>query len=184
MRIAPLAFLLDPATPADRTVIRDVCRITHHNDEAYVGALAVVVAIRFILAGLWSHKNSLLVAVAESVPDSAVRDRIKQFLPLTVPPSEVASQFGASGWVVDTVPLALYCAQFIAVQPLSVVLAQAIEVGGDTDTIASITGQIAGTASGVPPDYAGHFSRITGGDEIIRVAESFADFLSTRPTPE
>jgi ADP-ribosyl-[dinitrogen reductase] hydrolase len=28
MRIAPLAFLLDPAKPADRTVIRDVCRIT------------------------------------------------------------------------------------------------------------------------------------------------------------
>jgi ADP-ribosylglycohydrolase len=183
MRIAPLAFLLDPATPADRTVIRDVCRITHHHDEAYVGALAVVIAIRFILSGVWSHENSLLVAVAESVPDSAVRDRIKQFLPLTVPPSEVASQFGASGWVVDTVPLALYCAQFIAEQPLSVVLAQAIEVGGDTDTIASITGQIAGTAAGVPPDYAGHFSRITAGDEIIRVAESFADFLSTRPTP-
>jgi hypothetical protein len=64
------------------------------------------------------------------------------------------------------------------------VLAQTIEVGGDTDTIASITGQIAGTAAGVPPDYAEHFFRITGGDEIIRVAESFADFLSTRPTPE
>ena len=120
MRIAPLAFLLDPATPADRTVIRDVCRITHHNDEAYVGALAVVVAIRFYSADLWSHKNSLLVAVAESVRNTpAVRDRIKQFLPLTVLPSEVASQFGASGWVVDTVPLALYCAQFIAEQPLS-----------------------------------------------------------------
>jgi ADP-ribosyl-[dinitrogen reductase] hydrolase len=184
MRIAPLAFLLDPATPADRTVIRDVCRITHHHDEAYVGALAVVMAIRFILAGAWSHKNSLLVAVSESVPDSAVRDRIKQLLPLAVPPSEVASRFGASGWVVDTVRLALYCAQSIAVQPLTMVLAQAIEVGGDTDTIASITGQIAGTASGVPPDYAGHFSSITGGDEIIRVAESFADFLGTRPTPE
>src|SRR5260370_707941 len=160
MRIAPLAFLLDPATPADRTVIRDVCRITHHNDEAYVGALAVVTAIRFILSGVWSHENSLLVVVSESVPDSAVRDRIKQFLPLTVSPSEVASQFGASGWVVDSVPLALYCAQFITKKSLSVVLAQTIEVGGDTDTIASITGQIAGTAAGVPPDYAGHFSRI------------------------
>jgi ADP-ribosyl-[dinitrogen reductase] hydrolase len=184
MRIAPLAFLLDPTTPADRTVIRDVCRITHHHDEAYVGALAVVIAIRFILAGAWSHKNSLLVAVSESVPDSAVRDRIKQLFPLAVPPLEVASRFGASGWVVDTVPLALYCAQSIAVQPLTMVLAQAIEVGGDTDTIASITGQIAGTASGVPPDYAGHFSSITGGDAIIQVAESFADFLRTRPTPE
>lgn len=46
MRIAPLAFLLNPESPADRTVIRDVCRITHHNDEAYVGALAVVIAVR------------------------------------------------------------------------------------------------------------------------------------------
>ena len=81
MRIAPLAFLLDPTTHADRTVIRDICRITHHNDEAYVGALAVVAAIRFILAGNWSDQNSLLVAVAESIPDSAVRDRIKQLLP-------------------------------------------------------------------------------------------------------
>ena len=139
-----------------------------------------MIAIRLVLAGTWSHENSFLVAVAKSVPDSAVRDRIKEFLPLKVPPSEVASRFGASGWVVDTVPLALYCAQFIAEQPLSVVIAQAIEVGGDTDTIASITGQIAGTAAGVPPHHAGHFARITGGDEIIRIAEGFADFLSPR----
>src|SRR5580658_3347423 len=41
MRIAPLAFLLDPADSQDCTLIRDVCRITHHNDEAYVGAVAV-----------------------------------------------------------------------------------------------------------------------------------------------
>jgi ADP-ribosyl-[dinitrogen reductase] hydrolase len=183
MRVAPLAFLLDPATHVDRTVIRDICRITHHSDEAYVGALAVVAAIRFMLAGNRSHQNSLLVAVAESIPDSAVRDRIKQLLPLAISPVEVASQFGASGWVVDTVPLALYCARLIAEKSLSEVLAQAIEVGGDTDTIASITGQIAGTASGVPLDYARHFSRIAGGDEIIRVAESFADFISARASP-
>jgi ADP-ribosyl-[dinitrogen reductase] hydrolase len=177
MRIAPLAFLLDPATAADRTAIRDVCRITHHNDEAYVGALAVLIAIRLILAGSWSQENSFLVAAAESVPDSAVRDRIKELLPLKVPPSEVASRFGASGWIVDTVPLALYCAQFIAEQPLSAVIAQAIEAGGDTDTIASITGQIAGTAAGAPPDYLGLFSSIGGGEEVIRVAERFSDFL-------
>jgi ADP-ribosyl-[dinitrogen reductase] hydrolase len=177
MRIAPLAFLLDPAIPADRTVIRDVCRITHHNDEAYVGALAVLIAIRLILAGSWSHQNSFMVAAAESVPDSGVRDRIKELLPLKVPPSQVASRFGASGWVVDTVPLALYCAQFIAEQPLSAVIAQAVEAGGDTDTIASITGQIAGTAAGTPPHYLGLFSTIAGGDEVIRVAERFADSL-------
>jgi ADP-ribosyl-[dinitrogen reductase] hydrolase len=40
MRIAPLAFCLDLKVYRERQLLRDVCRITHHNDEAYVGALA------------------------------------------------------------------------------------------------------------------------------------------------
>ena len=32
MRIAPLAFLCDPASPKDRTILRDVCRITHKGE--------------------------------------------------------------------------------------------------------------------------------------------------------
>lgn len=31
MRIAPLAFCLDPLTEQSRRLIRDICRITHHN---------------------------------------------------------------------------------------------------------------------------------------------------------
>ena len=38
MRAAPLAFFLDPAVDADRTRLRDIARITHHHDEAYVGS--------------------------------------------------------------------------------------------------------------------------------------------------
>jgi ADP-ribosylglycohydrolase len=34
MRIAPLAFMLDASLPESRRTIRDVCRITHHSDEA------------------------------------------------------------------------------------------------------------------------------------------------------
>lgn len=40
MRIAPLAFHLDPAINEERQIIRDVCRITHHNEESYAGALS------------------------------------------------------------------------------------------------------------------------------------------------
>src|SRR5262249_35177520 len=108
------------------------------------------------------------------------RDRVKELLPLKLPPSEIASRFGASGWVVDTVPLALYCAQFIVARPFPEVLAQAIAVGGDTDTIASITGQVAGTVAGAAFDYEVHFSRILESDAIIRIAENFANFLGER----
>lgn len=184
MRIAPLAFLLDPANPADRTTIRDVCRVTHHNDEAYIGALAVVLAIRAVLSGQWPREHSFLTAVAGSLPDSAVRDRIRELLPLQLSVAEVATRFGATGYVVDTVPLALYAAQFISVLPLEDVLARTISAGGDTDTIASITGQLAGCVAGSAAIALSRFESVDGGDEVLRVARQFAEFFSQQNHPQ
>ena len=178
MRIAPLAFLLDPSKAGDRTIIRDACRITHHNDEAYVGALAVVLAIRSVLAGIWSQQHSFLSAVVDSLPDSAVRDRIVEIIQLQLSPSKVSSHFSASGHVVAAVPLALHYAQYIAEEPLSVVLARPISAGGDTDTIASLTGQLAGTvvrATGVPHEL---FSGVEDSEEIFQIARRFEQFVS------
>jgi ADP-ribosylglycohydrolase len=178
MRIAPLAFLLNPVDPQDRTLIRDVCRITHHSDEAYVGALAVIYAIRAVLSGEWRQDRSFLAAAVDGLPDSAVRDRIGELLPLQLPASEVAERFGATGYVVDTVPLALYCAQSIASEPLPAVLALTISAGGDTDTIASIAGQVAGTvagSAGVPHDL---LEEVSGGDELRTIAGDFAEFIA------
>lgn len=180
MRIAPLAFVLNPVDSRDRTMIRDVCSITHHNDEAYVGALAVVLAIRSVLSGAWSQTRSFLAASFEGLPDSAVRDRMGELMAQQCPASEVARIFGATGHVVDTVPLALYCAQSIASEALPTVLAKAISVGGDTDTIASITGQVAGTVvglGGVPMNYIGD---IVGTTELKTIAGRFAEFVSNQ----
>ena len=180
MRIAPLAFLMDPERPQDRTLIRDVCRITHHNDEAYAGALAVILAIRSVISGVWSPDRSFLEVVIDGLPDSAVRDRIEQLLSLQLPASEVARRFGATGHVVDTVPLALHCAQSIASESLEIVLTQTISVGGDTDTIASIAGQLAGTVvgfAGVPHD---RIAEVSGSNELKAIAESFAVLVANR----
>ena len=176
MRIAPLAFLLNPISPQGRTLIRDVCRITHHSDEAYVGALAVMLAIHSVISGTWSPGRSFLVATIDSLPDSAVRDRIEELLLLQLPPSEIARTFGATGHVVDTVPLALSCAQSIASGSLPTVLAQTISIGGDTDTIASIAGQIAVVGlAGVPHNLV---VDVSGGDELKAIAEDFAEFVA------
>jgi ADP-ribosyl-[dinitrogen reductase] hydrolase len=177
MRVAPLAFLLDPVIDADHVLIRDVCRITHHHDEAYAGALAVLVAIRLMVFGSWQPgESNLLELVASSLPDSQVRDRLLRYrgFPAHTLPQDVADCWGSSGFVVESVPLALFAAQAIASQPFESVIAQAVAAGGDADTVASIAGQIAGARGGIDALPADLLARIREVDETRRVAEAFA----------
>lgn len=180
MRIAPLAFYLDPAVAEDRQVIRDVCRITHHNEEAYAGALAIVAAIRS-LAFRDSSPETLLKIVIENLPDSRVRDRVMELtrLPDVLPVTEVAARFGSSGYVVESVPLALYAARAIVRSPLCSVLRAIIEAGGDTDTIASIAGQIAGTWIGASQISREVIEQLPKTSDIERIADEFARTMET-----
>ncbi|HSS20363.1 MAG TPA: ADP-ribosylglycohydrolase family protein [Pyrinomonadaceae bacterium] len=151
MRIAPLAFNLHPALADHRQTIRDVCRITHHNEESYVGALAMVAATRSLVFQDSASPAQPLANALRYLPDSRVRDRTLQLseLPDDLDLADVGSQFGSSGYVVDSVPLALYAARDIDRRPFDVGIRNVIEAGGDTDTIASMTGQIAGAWLGV-----------------------------------
>lgn len=72
MRSAPFAFWPQLA----RAQLRDFCRLTHHHEEAYVGALALVLAIRAVLSGQWTGAESLLVFLVPQLPDTRVRDRL------------------------------------------------------------------------------------------------------------
>ncbi|OJJ22365.1 hypothetical protein BKI52_06695 [marine bacterium AO1-C] len=148
MRIAPLAFIVDPVW--DRVLIKDVCNITHKNDEAYVGALAVLLTIHFISADLWTDNAALWDYLIQELPDTKVRDALmlaKQFPEMSI--ELFAANFGNSGYVVETVPLALFAAIKVKDIGFETMLQAIIQAGGDTDTIASITGQVAGTWLGL-----------------------------------
>jgi ADP-ribosyl-[dinitrogen reductase] hydrolase len=151
MRAAPLAFCLDPAEPADRQRIRDVSRITHHSEEAYAGALAVVKAVRAATSGVWKGGDNLIDSIIGVLPDSAVKDRVKELANLGADRSlaEIAERCGASGYVAESVPLALYAAQKVERLGFEKMLTELIRVGGDTDTNASIAGQISGAYLGI-----------------------------------
>ena len=175
MRIAPLAFHLDPRVDQDRQIVRDVCRITHQNEEAYVGALVIAMAIRAFAFGQASPMD-LFDVVLSYLPDSRVRDRILAFgaLPGDLTVAEVAGEFGSSGYVVDSVPLALYAVRSIDRVPFEEVVRNAIEAGGDTDTIASMTGQIAGTWLGVSQISRELIDKLPDATYIGHVADQFA----------
>ncbi|WP_299463510.1 ADP-ribosylglycohydrolase family protein [uncultured Microscilla sp.] len=106
MRMAPLAFV--PGITQNRVLIKDVCNITHKNDEAYTGALAIVLALHFIASGQWHTPHDLYQYLLNQLPNTKVRDGLQlahQFNHLDI--ELFASQFGNSGYVVETVPLGM-----------------------------------------------------------------------------
>ena len=173
MRIAPLAFCVDPCTRDGRRLIRDVCRITHQNDEAYAGALAVVLAIR----GATELSTPIsLDRVAADLPDSSVRDRLAIYagLPPQVSLADAAMRYGTSGYVVESVPFALFAAWRLNELGFAEMLNQVIIVGGDTDTNASLACQISGAALGLVGLPADLLQRLPQAELIFDVVRHFA----------
>jgi len=151
MRIAPLAFFLDPTNRWERLIIRDVSRITHHSEEAYCGALSVIAMLRHMLAhNNLEEKENPLLEVVNILPDSSVRDRLLIIAELWPNASieYIASNFGASAYVVESVPLAVYASSLIGHLSFENILLNLINVGGDTDTNCSIAGQLMGSYLG------------------------------------
>ena len=185
MRIAPLAFL--PA--ADRQVIRDVVRITHQNDEAYLGALGVVLALR----GTWPASGAaLLQAVAAELPDCRVRDQLQQTAELGQPhrPGGRRAVFGQLRLGRRDNPLALAVAWHMTEVSFAAGLDQLVRIGGDTDTIASIAAQVAGARLGAGRLPSDLLSIVPERELIEDVARRFSRLVeapealtSSCPTP-
>lgn len=160
MRIAPLAF----KKYMTKLTIKDICSITHKNDEAYCGALSVYYAIHFAIAGLWTTEDNLITFIIDKIPDTKVRDRLIELEKLShLPITEVGKIYKPSGYVVDSVPMAIFAAQQINKCDYKTIITDLIYTGGDTDTTCSIFGQIAGTLKGVemiPDDFIIKFNNL------------------------
>ena len=79
--------------------------------------------------------------------------------------------------MVESVPLALYAARLVVRFPLDAVLRSAIEAGGDTDTIASMTGQIAGAWIGASQISRDMIQLLPDASGIQQIANEFADSI-------
>lgn len=182
MRAAPLAFVLDPDVHSDRTTLRDVCAITHRNDEAYIGALAIIVAVRHVSVFGNALDAQLPSVVADKLPDSRVRDRIRDLADACVTSSltECAQHYGASGYVVDSVPLAILAAAALPSLGVARAIQLAVECGGDTDTIASMAGQIIGSAVGYGALPSELVACLPDLESILETARAFADYVESQ----
>lgn len=145
MRIAPIGFLNE----IERNTIREISSITHNNDEAYIGALCVILVIKEILRGNWLGDLNLHELLIDQIPDTRTRDRLIEIQQFGIERSLLEiGKLGNSGYVVNSVPLALTAASQVEKIGIGRMYKELIEIGGDTDTNCSIAGQIAGTLLG------------------------------------
>ncbi|SFF11532.1 ADP-ribosylglycohydrolase [Chitinophaga sp. CF118] len=182
MRIAPLVFFVNIET--EKTLIRDVCNITHKNDEAYTGCLSILYALHYIITDQWFPNQSLLNLIASQLPDTSVRDNLLKLQENpTLSISEAAHLVGTSGHVIESVPFSIFAAQKIKEHNFEDIISEIILCGGDTDTNASLAGHIMGAFIGLPGFSAkalSTFRKTKECDYILQIGDELTEMLQDK----
>lgn len=135
MRISPISFIARSEEEVE-LLSETVTAVTHNHYEGIKGALATSIAIYMARKG--SSK-------------SQIRERIeREYYPLNFTIDEIRPTYRFNETCQETVPQSIQC--FLESTSFEDAIRTAVSLGGDSDTIASITGGIAQAYYGIPDD--------------------------------
>ncbi len=138
MRVSPAGLLAESVDEAT-ALANHVTAITHNHPEGMRGAAATPVAIHLAKAG----------ASSDNIKQT-VGQRFDYNLSMTV--EQIRPGYRHSERATDTVPQALIC--ILEATSFEDAIRNAISIGGDSDTIASIAGGVAEAMFGIDEDIA------------------------------
>ena len=139
MRCAPLALASDDRETL-RRVSRDSSRITHADPRCTYGCAALNCTIAAMLNEDEKPLSTALDAVRTDAPDDLV-DILE-----SIPDSVARDGLQNSGFVPHTLQTALYHA--LTADSAETAIVDAVNEGGDTDTIGAVAGAVAGARFG------------------------------------
>ena len=139
MRVSPVGFAAKNLDEA-KAMSKAVTKVTHNHPEGLKGAEATTVAIFMAL-----HGKSML----------EIRDYIdKNYYPMNFTLDGIRDSYQFNETCQDTVPQAMMA--FFESTGFEDAIRNAISIGGDSDTIAAITGGIAEAYYGIPSEIRKH----------------------------
>lgn len=139
MRVSPVGFAADSLDEAI-AMSKAVTKVTHNHPEGIKGAEATTVAIFMAL-----HGESML----------EIRDYIdKNYYPMNFTLDGIRGSYQFNETCQDTVPQAMMA--FFESTGFEDAIRNAISIGGDSDTLAAITGGIAEAYYGIPSEIRKH----------------------------
>ncbi|MDA7915791.1 ADP-ribosylglycohydrolase family protein [Verrucomicrobia bacterium] len=161
--------------------IRGIGSTTHKNDEAFAGALAVALTVRAATSGI--PIDSVIESIIDHIPDTRLKDSIlglHKYNDSSI--RETAKAVGNSGFVAESVPLAIFAATKIKEKGIVEILEEVVQCGGDTDTIASMTAQISGAFIGLDHEIVAGLDKLDEKNEIVKTVDEFSKYVSTLVT--
>jgi len=148
MRVAPIGLFYDD--PDDVESNASFSSIpTHNSKSAIAGAVAVAIAVRCALDEMDCTEIILQTCARTSKYDARLAGKIElSYKRRNIDPDKVFSELGTSYLVYDTVPCAFYCFSRHFKEPEKAII-EAVNAGGDTDSIGCITGALCGALHGI-----------------------------------
>lgn len=135
MRVSPAGFAAATELEAE-ALSETVTAVTHNHNEGIKGANAVTIAIYLARRG----------ALKSEIHERIERD----YYPLNFGIDDIRQSYRFNETCQETVPQAIKC--FLESDSFEDAIRTAVSLGGDSDTIAAITGAIAEAYYGVPAD--------------------------------
>lgn len=177
MRIAPIALVAHQDFDRLERMARGCASITHAH---HLGMEGAAIQARAIASALLTPAGALdrqefLTALEPSAHSVEFRRSLAILRELgNAPPSKIVSKLGNGVSAMESVPAAICC--FLgAAGSFELAVARAVMLGGDTDTIAAMTGAMAGAylgESGIPKGWR---ERAEGATSLGRMADVLLD---------
>jgi ADP-ribosylglycohydrolase len=148
MRVAPIGLFYKDLDEVEKYAALSSIP-THNSNEAIAGAVAAAVGVRCALMNVDCADIINEACARASKYDGMVAEKIQAaFLKKDDEPEKTLEEIGTSYLVKETVPCAFYCFSRYFDQPEKGII-EAVNAGGDADSIACITGALCGARHSV-----------------------------------
>lgn len=178
MRVAPIGLAYRNKLNLVLKYAIEDAGITHNSLEPKMGSCAIALATAILTdrdvgtIAISSLLGNIISVLLDSKVKSKLQD-VQKALHEKIDPKVVLASIGTSGYVPESVGAAFYC--LLATSSFEDAVVMAVRGGGDTDTIAAMTGAMAGTyygLDGIPEHYKSveNFDLLTSLDrELINI---------------
>lgn len=162
MRCAPLAMFFFKRPDYAASLSPVLSRITHAHPDCESACVLVNVAIANLLAGASAADAIEAGYSACDTVSGAFRDRVQRAM-------QPANDTSPTGWVLDTLEVALW--SFLHTPTYELAIVEAVNRGADADTVGAVVGALAGARYGASAIPGRWLSSLLERNELVSKAD-------------